>query len=124
MTRIRINHVRVKNISRREFVRLNEQALPDMFERQIKAEKWKWNNNVTVRKNGDIVGTPRDIVDTGDLLNSYKLRRDGMKYEHSWGVPYAALVYLGSPRYPARPWAKEVLENLAEADSFGDMKRL
>lgn len=36
---------------------------------QIEDTKWDWPRE-TVRKNGTVVGSPRDIVDKGDLKNS------------------------------------------------------
>jgi hypothetical protein len=36
---------------------------------QIEDTKWAWPRE-TVRKNGSVVGSPRDIVDKGDLKNS------------------------------------------------------
>ena len=36
---------------------------------QIEDTKWDWPRE-TVRKNGSVVGSPRDIVDKGDLKNS------------------------------------------------------
>lgn len=36
---------------------------------QIEDTKWNWPRE-TVRKNGSVVGSPRDIVDKGDLKNS------------------------------------------------------
>ena len=36
---------------------------------QIEDDKWTWPRE-TVRKNGTVVGSPRDIVDTGELKNS------------------------------------------------------
>jgi hypothetical protein len=36
---------------------------------------WKWGN-ITIRKSGEVVGSPRNIVDTGGLRDSYKLEFD------------------------------------------------
>lgn len=48
--------------------------LHDQMKASIEAPIWKWDK-VTVRKNGSIVFSPRDIKDTGHLLNSQKWRR-------------------------------------------------
>lgn len=36
---------------------------------EIESKKWEWDR-LTRRKSGALVGTPRDIVDTGELRNS------------------------------------------------------
>ncbi len=35
--------------------------------------RWQWPRT-TVRKSGDVVGSPRDIVDTGELKDSYEVQ--------------------------------------------------
>lgn len=40
---------------------------------EISSRVWDWPRD-TKRKNGDIVGAPRDIVDRGELANSQSLR--------------------------------------------------
>lgn len=38
--------------------------------------RWQWPRT-TVRKSGDVVASPRDIVDTGELKNSYEVQYEG-----------------------------------------------
>lgn len=38
--------------------------------------RWQWPRT-TVRKSGDVVSSPRDIVDTGELKNSYQVEYEG-----------------------------------------------
>lgn len=38
----------------------------------ITSRVWQWDGT-TVRKSGEIAGSPRNIVDTGELKDSYKL---------------------------------------------------
>lgn len=38
--------------------------------------RWQWPRT-TVRKSGDVVSSPRDIVDTGELKNSYQVQYEG-----------------------------------------------
>lgn len=38
----------------------------------IETEMWEWPRE-TVRRNGTVVGSPRDIVDTGKLRDSYTM---------------------------------------------------
>ena len=44
------------------------EALHGEIKGQITDEKWEWDR-ATVRSSGEVVGTPRSIVDTGELLN-------------------------------------------------------
>ena len=69
------------------------------------------------------VGSPRSIVDSGDLKQSreFELNRSALTAKWLWGVDYAAAVHEGSiinpfgdksrsVRLPARPWTTAVLE--------------
>lgn len=46
--------------------------LAGQFEQAIQDERWEWDRP-TVRSDGSVVGSPRDIVDTGELLRSQSL---------------------------------------------------
>jgi hypothetical protein len=50
------------------FKSINED-LHENIKTSIQSEKWEWNRT-TYRRSGEVVGTPRDIVDAGKLLNS------------------------------------------------------
>ena len=94
-------------------IQANFQAVVELFEQeqisQIEEQKWGWPND-THRRNGSIVGSPRDIVDTGEL-------RDSLKVEHisfsetlySYQCDHAIIVHEGATLasgtvIPARPW--------------------
>lgn len=47
--------------------------LGDLFDESIRSPIWEWPR-VTVRKSGEVVGSPRNIVDEGTLANSYAMR--------------------------------------------------
>lgn len=95
---------------------------PELKE-QIKAVKWNWPNQ-TRRRNGTIVGSPRDIVDTGNFLRSQ--RRDyldlGNTLRFTWdaksdrGFMYAGLILtggaVGERSTPIKPrnWIKPALD--------------
>lgn len=42
----------------------------------IEDTRWAWPRT-TIRRNGDVVTSPRDIVDTEELKNSYQVRYEG-----------------------------------------------
>lgn len=44
----------------------------DRFKEMISSERWQWDG-ITHRRNGETVGSPRNIVDTRELLESQTL---------------------------------------------------
>ena len=96
----------------RAFDRLVER-FEDLQKEQIEAFRWEWFNP-TKRKSGQVVSSPRDIVDTGRLRDSLQVSNIGnnhVRYEYQ--EKYSGLVHqgfnglgkAGSPEnYPARPW--------------------
>lgn len=79
---------------------------------QLSSEKWQWYRQ-TLRKNGSLVGSPRDIIDSGDLRDSLEItniNEYAVKYKYS--TNYAGLVHQGfsgqsngkTINYPERPW--------------------
>lgn len=92
------------------------------FDQQIMDEKWDWKGPEakTRRKNGQVVGEPRDIVDMGTLLRS-KRREDisSSITEFNWDALHAGGVHDGQRlrsggSNPARPWTDETLEDIQE----------
>ena len=62
---------------------------------QIEDTKWTWPRE-TVRKNGSVVGSPRDIVDTGELKNSQFIEDVSDVYKViGYTADHAALVHEG-----------------------------
>lgn len=88
----------------------------DYFRGEFLEEKWPYNGE-TKRKNGQIVGSPRDIFDLGELYrsgrDSFSITQGGNDITASWdwdaenssGRAYAWYVHegLGANRSP-RPW--------------------
>ena len=78
------------------------------------ARKW--------RRKGFTTGSPRSIVDSGDLMSSSTHSVNGLSAEWVWTVEYAAAVHDGAWIYPwandkakkmllpARPWTEAVLQ--------------
>lgn len=112
---------------------LIEKALIDAFETwaeedindaywddQFKEDKWQYDNE-TKRKNGDVVTSPRDIYDLGELyesgVKSYKFQRftDGAEANWHWdaknssGQEYAWYVHEGrGTNVTARPFTDDI----------------
>jgi hypothetical protein len=108
---------RLRGINTRTFERVMDWADAD-FDQQMTSEKWKWNDNQTRRKNGQIVGSPRDIVDTGDLLQSKQRNIISRNVtEFIWTDDVAEAVHDGArsksgESLPARPWTEPTLDEI------------
>lgn len=89
--------------------------------------KWQWDG-YTTRKNGEVVYSPRDIYDLGDLYRSgvdsfYVEQTTGGSIAHwhwdarnnkknesgkSSGEEYAFYVHYGTEKHPARPFTDDI----------------
>lgn len=49
------------------------QGFGELCQSNIDSVRWEWPRT-TIRKNGSVVTSPRDIVDTGALKNSYQVQ--------------------------------------------------
>lgn len=84
------------------------------FKDAIEQPLYEWPRT-TVRKSGEVVSTPRNIVDTGDLRDSQEHQKvDELNHQFSWNVPYAIQVHEGAvlksgTELPARPWTREAI---------------
>ena len=74
-------------------------ALDPVLDQQFKDVKWEWWTNApTRRRNGQLAGNPRNIIDTGELLNSKigPTKGQGNAYIGTrrwvWNSPYAVYV--------------------------------
>ena len=99
-------------------------ALVSLFAREITEYKWQWPRVTERRRGRRRIGTPRDIVDRGELRNSYQgpeFRREQhmLVAEHIWDAPHALPVHEGATmrngtELPARPWT---LKPVSEANA-------
>jgi hypothetical protein len=77
----------------------------------IRAKVWNWPRP-TRRKSGRIVGSPRDIVDQGALLNSQRMIRQGKRVlVYEWTAKHSLIVHFGLTTrkgtvVPGRPWTR------------------
>jgi len=97
-------------------------AMDKQLTQEIQSVQWDWPRQ-TKRKNGSTVSSPRDIVDTGDLMRSQRDFRIGeLEHRWVWDVEYSSLVHNGAVlknggNYPARPWIKTA-ERVVKPDDF------
>jgi hypothetical protein len=102
------------------------------FDQQMLDERWGWKgpDGVTRRKNGQIVTEPRDIIDTGALLQSKQRTKTGRSSEEfSWLADHAQGVHdgytaKGGGVNPARPWTEPTLAEIDDViKTIGDSLR-
>lgn len=83
----------------------------EMQKEEMESVKWDWPR-VTIRENGTIVYSPRDIIDTGTLYNALNITQDNLHlYFYSWNTEYAIFVHEGTKSNPPRPWITEAIKN-------------
>ena len=113
--------------------KLIEEALLNAFDKWAKEDineahwddqfkdmgKWSWDGE-TRRKNGEVVDSPRDIYDLGDLyesgVKSFKLNRTSNGTEASWhwdatnssGEEYAWYVHESTDTMKGRPFTDDI----------------
>ncbi len=85
---------------------------------------WSWPN-VTLRRNGQRVSSPRNIVDLGELRDSQQMSLRGNGAYWEWDAPHAIYVQNGyttrsGTTVPGRDW---VAYGLAQVDIPFEVKR-
>lgn len=111
---IRINATQLNNAVNNAFDAAIEE-LSDAYDEALFIDIWEWDRT-TVRRNGETVDSPRNAVDTEELINSKVILRKGNKARFEWEAPHAAIVHDGATRkdsteMPARPWTRWAQEN-------------
>ncbi|MEH1808428.1 hypothetical protein [Nostoc sp.] len=96
----------------------------EAFQNAIASDIWEWPRE-TLRQNGDLVGSPRSILDSEELYNSLVIARTANAAEYTWESDHAAIAHDGATtkngtELPARPWTKVGLE---ECDAVGVMQQ-
>jgi hypothetical protein len=104
--------------------------LAGRFQDALRRPVWEWSpvyaegstgTGITVRSNGQVVGSPRNIIDAATLAQSQQAPQiTGMRAVFRWtaanddGVGYSTAVHEGATLrngtlLPARPWTRAVL---------------
>jgi len=110
-----------------------EKKLNDALRKSLSSGSWDWPRE-TIRSNGSIAGTSRNIVDTGALRDSQKITTRFLKTKLtmaiSYSAPHAGIVYYGgviqpygnpnanSVTIPGRPWVEAVLNGTHGQEKF------
>ena len=90
--------------------------LNESFHQSIIDPKWQWDR-VTVRRSGEVAGSPRNIVDLGTLRDSQDFKITDNKVLFTWNVPYSLHVQYGYTSksgtvFEGRDWIKDGLSNI------------
>jgi hypothetical protein len=107
-------------------------------DRQITSVKWFWPNQTVRRFSREVVGSPRDIVDSGTLLQSRQepqVQNNAMTI--TWQAPYALNVAVGrygsytnsfgesvQPPQVARNWIGATYQALPALEVFAERWRV
>lgn len=87
------------------------------FQQRITSNTWPWPTDPS----------PRDIVDKGQLRDSYADEAiSRTEHEHSWNTEYAMAVHEGAVfksghSMPGRPWVRVTLRDFDFAAAFGKL---
>ncbi len=96
--------------------------LSDEFRSQFSQKNYQWGG-VTRRRNGEVVGTSRDLVDTGVLRESQRVSPEAGGARISWNPPggYAARRFRGEgygERGRPADWVSPVIDRNPFAPYF------
>jgi hypothetical protein len=92
-------------------------AVAHNADRAMTDDRWDWPNT-THRRNGSVVGSPRDIVDTGDLYRSRSTPVvKGSQGTITYNCEYADDVHA------LRPWLATALEETDVTKVFAEALR-
>lgn len=87
------------------------------LQKRITDNRWGWPTDPS----------PRDIVDKGQLRDSYTPTAiSKTEHEHAWNTEYAmavheGVVFQGGRSMPARPWVRVTLREFDFADAYGKL---
>lgn len=104
-----------QRLAGKAFTKVVESAL-DEINKQITEKRRPYPaGRVTKRKSGQVVvGGPRDVVDLGQLRDSFEKTEGGASSFGGqkvitgarWTAPHATYIYFGTRQQPAYPWVK------------------
>lgn len=105
------------------------ERLSESLDEAFNDELYDWPRQ-TKRRNGEIVGAPRSIVDTGELRDSKQIARSSSSQtvEFSWNAPHASAVRNGctlqnGTELPPRKWDEKGIEIAQPAEFFAHKLR-
>jgi hypothetical protein len=98
-------------------------GLDTAFSQAIASREYDWPRQ-TRRANGLAVGSPRDIIDTGELDSSQQLTREtATDWRWDWTAAHALIAHEGATlrngtELPARRWTERAVQAYKPAEEF------
>ena len=115
MAKLRIDKAKLDKAITRSFDSVVAKV-SDAMDEAIASDVWDYPRQ-TKRRNGELAGSPRSIVDTGELLDSKVISRSsvGNAVEFSWEAPHSLYAHEGYTTksgldVPKRDWTRLGLE--------------
>lgn len=125
MGNIKIDAGKINSAIARSFDRVVDRVSESM-DYAIDADLYDYPRT-TKRRSGEIVKSPRNILDLGNLKDSKLITRSSSGNEAviSWEVPYAIAVHQGyttktGKDVPGRPWTEKGIEEADPITFFAD----
>jgi hypothetical protein len=90
---------------------------------------FSWPNR-TRRDNGELAGTTRNIVDSGEFRDSQSVQIDAFSAVYTWDADHAAYIFYGyttgsGDKRPPRNWIKASHRESDPTEAFGrEMRRV
>ncbi|WP_414755575.1 hypothetical protein [Anabaena sp. CCY 9910] len=114
MPNIKIDTKKLNNAIAKSFD-VAVEALTDSCQDALADDIWEWPRE-TVRRNGEVVDSPRNAVDQEELIDSLVISRNANGAELTWEAPHSTIVHDGATtkngtELPARAWTKVGVEN-------------
>ncbi|MEL7494648.1 MAG: hypothetical protein AAGJ95_11895 [Cyanobacteria bacterium J06554_11] len=127
MATLRINRAKIDSLLG-QALKVAIADLDASFTAVIESSLFAWPN-FTNRVNGQTVGSPRDIVDTGEFRDSQSYTAiNPLLYRFVWAIEYALVILYGyttraGNTYAARDWIAETLKQVSFEEIFADAAR-
>lgn len=121
-----LNEKEITGALQDSFREMNE-VLGRKFAQAIDDPVWDWPGE-TQRHRGEVVGSPRNIVDRGELKSSYQPSSTPNTYKHAWNADHAMAVHSGAvykdgSTMPRRPWTEMAMAENDTAEIFAKISR-
>lgn len=87
----------------------------------MEAVIYEWDGTITHRKSGEVVDSPRNIIDTGELRDSLSQENETLKRTYNYTADHAGEVHegyttLSGIEKPARPWTERAREEFIDLE--------
>jgi hypothetical protein len=115
-----------KDFERRAIACLEElgETIQDTLTEEVRDYPRETKRRYGRGKTGKLAGSPRDVVDSGDLVDSYELTikplAHGIRGIYAWHTDHAAIVWAGTSKIPPYPFTRIGTDNFSFEETFND----